>query len=245
MAERRILVRLLLGGAGPLVALSVLAGCGGNDNGGAAASDDPAASPTAPASESSVTATDGVTSATTAAGDAPAAVSPVVDGGALLQQALTGLAGGYHFTTTVSVDGVPTLVADGDRVADSTRLTITGDAGTIAYVITPAGSWVLPDEDGEWEAVEAPAATVDPIAALWAPTNVDVETQEGSATRLAASVPASALGIAGDAPTTLQLLLDGAELRDITFVSSVDGRPAAVQATITPLVDTSPVIAPV
>ena len=169
---------------------------------------------------------------------------PAVDGGALLQQALDALAAGYHFTTTVTVDGVVRLVADGDRVADGTRLNLTGDGGTISYVITPAGSWVLP-EDGEWEAVEAPPATVDPIAALRSPSAITVDAVEGTVTRLTATVPGAALGIAGEAEAAVQLLLDGSMLRDITYLTSVDARPASVQAAIGPLTDATPVIAPV
>lgn len=241
MTDRRPLVRLFTA-AGAMAAFVALTGC--SDGGGA----EPVPALVSTVADASTAADadtnpDTTATPTTAPASAPP-TAPAVDGGALLQHALEAIAGGYHFTTTVNVDGAATLVADGDRVADGTRLTISGDGGTVAYVITPAGSWVLP-EDGEWEAVDAPAATADPIAALWTPTSVAVDGVEGTVTRLTTTVAAAALGIAGDEPATLQVTLEGSELRSVTYTSSLDGRPAAVQATITPLVDTSPVIAPV
>ncbi len=247
MTERRLSVRLLAQGAGLLVALSALACCSSEG----APRDETAAelgstvidtAPSAVTVEPSSTVTITVAPAPTPA--PTPAPAQAVDGGALLQQALDALAAGYHFTTTVTVDGVVRLVADGDRVADGTRLNLTGDGGTISYVITPAGSWVLP-EDGEWEAVEASPATVDPIAALQSPSAITVDALEGTVTRMTATVPGAALGIAGGAEAAVQLLLDGSMLRDITYLTSVDSRPASVQAVISPLTDATPVIAPV
>ncbi|MGD9701382.1 MAG: hypothetical protein AB7Q42_14950 [Acidimicrobiia bacterium] len=237
MTDRHTGIRLLAGGAGLLVALGVVGGCSGDESPRADSATELGSTviQTAPTSVA-------VEPATTPA-PTPAPTTPAVDGGALLQQALDALAAGYHFTTTVTVDGVVTLIADGDRVADGTRLNLTGDGGTISYVITPAGSWVLPD-GGEWEAVEAAPAAVDPITALRTPAGITVDGVEGTVTRLTATVPPNALGIAGDTAAVVQLLLDSATLRDITYATSVDGRPASVQATISPLTDPTPVTAP-
>ena len=255
MTERRRSVRLLAQGAGLLVALSALACCSSSE--GAPRAETAAelgstvidTAPTAVTVEPSSTVTVSVapTPAPTptlapAPSPAPAPI-PIVDGSAILYQALHALAAGYHFTTTVTVDGVVRLVADGDRVADGTRLNLTGDGGTISYVITPAGSWVLP-EDGEWEAVEAPPATVDPIAALWSLSAVTIDALEGPVTRMTATVPGAALGIADGAEAAVQLVLDGSMLREITYLTAVDARPASVQAVISPLTDATPVIAP-
>lgn len=240
MTERRPGIRLLGRGAGLLVALSGLVCCG---NDGA-----PRAETAAEVGSTVIDTATAVTvepsTSVAATPVPPPASTPAVDGGALLQQALDALADGYHFTTTVTVDGVVRLVADGDRVADGTRLNLTGDGGTIAYVITPAGSWVLPD-DGEWEAIEAPPAAVDPIGALRSPSAITVDAVEGAVTRLTATVPPTALGLGGEAAAAVQLLIDGTTLRDITYLTSVDGRPASVQATISALTDATPVIAPV
>jgi hypothetical protein len=172
----------------------------------------------------------------------PATAAPV-DGAALLQQALGALAPGYHFTTTVTVDGVVTLVADGDRVGPGTRLTLTGNGGTVAYVITPEGSWALPEGD-VWQALDTPPASVDPITALSAPTGITVDAVEGTVVRLTATVSPAALGIGGDAAAALQVVLDNATLKDITYAASVDGKPASVQAAFGPLTDPTPVTAP-
>ena len=244
MTERRPGIRLLGRGAGLLVALSGLVSCG---NDGSPRAETAAKVGSTVIDTATAVTVEPSTSVATTPVPPPAATlapTPAVDGGALLQQALDALAAGYHFTTTVTVDSVVRLVADGDRVADGTRLNLTGDGGTISYVITPAGSWVLPD-DGEWEAIEAPPAAVDPIGALRSPSAITVDAVEGAVTRLTATVPPAALGLAGEAAAAVLLLVDGTTLRDITYLTSVDGRPASVQATISALTDATPVIAPV
>ena len=55
----------------------------------------------------------------------------------------------YHFVSTVTLDGAVALVADGDRVGDGSRVTLTSNDGNASYVITADGSWVmLPGGDG-------------------------------------------------------------------------------------------------
>ena len=68
-----------------------------------------------------------------------------VDATAVLQSGLDALTGSYHYVSTVTVDGAAALTAEGDRVGDGSRLTLTSSDGTVNYVITADGSWVMPE----------------------------------------------------------------------------------------------------
>lgn len=174
---------------------------------------------------------------------APATTAPI-DGAALLQAAFATLAPGYHFATTVTIDGVVTITSEGDRVGDGTRLTIVRDGASVAYVITPAGTWVQPD-GGEWEQLDTVAASTDPIQALGAPLSVIVTAGDGTAIRLAVSVPAASLGLPGDVPQTVSVLIDGTTVREVGYSTAVGNGTATVVAILSPIVDTTPVVAPV
>ena len=169
-----------------------------------------------------------------------------VDGATALQAALDALGAGYHFTTTVTVDGAVAVTADGDHVGDGSRLTVTGSGAMVAYVITPAGTWVQP-EDGDWQVLETAPANADPVAALRSPMAVSVDAGDPTTTQLTATVPAVALGIPGsaDATAVVQLTLTGDALTRMTYTSSVDGRTAVVEAVLGPIVDATPVVSPV
>ena len=47
------------------------------------------------------------------------------------------------------------LTVDGDRLTDGARVAVSNDAGLVFYVITPDGTWLMP-ENGEWEADDSP-----------------------------------------------------------------------------------------
>ena len=200
----------------------------------------------------------GVIAAETSVADTPAtettvviAAAPestvvvVVDGAAALAQAVSGLGAGYHFTTTVNVNGAETLVADGDRIAESTRLSLFSKGGSVAYVITPAGSWAFP-EGGEWSVLDSPPATADPIIALQAPLAVAVVSSDGTTTSMTVTVPAAALGIAADGNADVQVTVSAGVLQFVSYSAALaDGTTADVSAVIGPLIDTTPIVAPI
>ena len=217
-----------------LVALGTLSACG----------DD---SPVSSASAMRIVADAQVAPTTAAPATAPpTSTAPAVDPVASIGAGLDGLAAGYHFTTTVTLDGADVLVADGDHVGDGTRLTVTRtDGPSVDYVITPAGSWVRPT-GGEWDVVAADTPpTTDPIAALRAPTAATVTAVDGTITTIVATVPALALGVAAEGDAQVQITIDGATLRDITYTAPVDGRSAMVRSVIGPVADATAVIAPI
>ncbi len=174
---------------------------------------------------------------------APAPAVPV-DGAALLQNALGAISAGYHFATTVTVDGATVLSAEGDRVADGTRLSVTQNSASVKYVITPVGTWVKPG-DGDWQKLDTPAATTDPILALQSPTAVTVDSADPAATTLSVSVSAQSLGLTGDAQVVVAVAITGGSLRSVSYSATIAGKAAAVQASIGAVVDGSPVVAPI
>jgi hypothetical protein len=174
-----------------------------------------------------------------------APVPSPIDGAALLASAISGLSNTYHFTTVIAVDNAVVLSADGDHVGDSVRLALTASAGVVNYIITPDGSWVMP-AGGEWEQLDSAAATSDPITALAAPSTVTVSASDETSATLAVTVPAGALGLAAAAPDVAMTcdLVDG-QLHGVHFESVIDGKPAVVTAEFGPVVDGSPVVAPI
>jgi hypothetical protein len=181
---------------------------------------------------------------------APAAVPPSsvvatvpVDAPAMLAQSLDGVTAGFHFRTTVEVAGAEVLVAEGDRVGDGTRLTIWSSGTSVAYVITPAGSWVFP-EGGEWEALDSAPATTDPLQALRSAAAVAGTSTDGVNATLVATVAASALGVPSDGTAGVQVLVSGATLQEVSYAAPVDGQTATVRSVFSPVVDATPVTAP-
>jgi hypothetical protein len=182
---------------------------------------------------------------TTVATVAVAPTAAPVDGAALLQQAIAAAGNGYHFNQTNTVDGTVALTIDGDRLPTGARLAVSNASGLVSYVITPAGIWLMP-ENGEWELDDSDPPTIDPIAALSAPTSVAVTSNDGTTVQLAVMVPAASLGVAdaGDAP--LQVSVVGGGLTGINYATTTaDGKSASANVIIGPAVDASPVVPPI
>jgi hypothetical protein len=231
--------RLLFGGAGLLL---VFGGCSdsGSPKVGSAVNN---STPTVATAAPTVAAGTGAPSTTVVAVVA-GSVAPV-DGPALLQQAVTATGAGYHFNQTATVDGVVALTVDGDRLPDGARLAVSSDAGLVFYVITPAGTWLMP-QNGEWEADDSSPPAVDPIAALSAPTTVTVAGNDGTTVQLAVTVPLASLGLPGDGDAPLQVSVVSGALNTIEYsTTTADGKVAATKTIIGAVVDASPVVPPI
>ena len=172
----------------------------------------------------------------------PATVA--IDAPAMLQASLDSLAAGYHFRTSVTVGGAEVLVAEGDTVGDGTRLTIWANGTSVAYLTTPAGSWVFP-EGGEWQVLDTPPATTDPLLALRTPTAVTGTSSDGVAATLVATVAANTLGVPSDGTADVEVVVDGASLSEIGYTAEVEGQIATVRSVFGAVVDASPVVAPI
>ncbi len=180
----------------------------------------------------------------------PATTVPVtapvesIDPAGGLQRGLAALSTGYHFSSVVLVNGTQSLVADGDRVGDASRLVLTGDGGTVAYIITPEGSYAQP-ENGEWSVLDVAPATSDPITALYTPTAVAlVPTADGSVV-VRVTVSAVSLGIAAEGNVDVDVRLVGDAITHISYTAPVDGGTAQVVTVIGAVVDATPIVAPI
>ncbi len=230
--------RLLFGGAGLLL---VFGGCSDSSS---------------PAVGSAISnTTTSVAGALPSVGSSPAptTVAPVavgaptlpLDGAALLQQAVAASSAGYHFNQTNTVDGVVALTVDGDRLPDGARVAVSNASGLVFYVITPDGTWLMP-QNGEWEADDSDPPSVDPIASLGAPTSVSVASSDGTTAQLLVNVPLSSIGLEGDGDAPLQVSIVGGALTSIIYsTTTADGKPAIATTAIGAVVDPSPVVPPI
>jgi hypothetical protein len=175
--------------------------------------------------------------------EAPAVTVPI-DAPAMLQASLDTLAAGYHFRTSVSVAGVEVLVAEGDRVGDGTRLTIWSNGTSVAYVITPVGSWVFP-EGGEWEELDTPPATTDPLLALRTPSAVSGTSVDGVTATLVATVAANTLGVPADGTADVRVVVTGTTLSEIAYDAAVESQTASVRSVFGAVIDATPVAPPI
>jgi hypothetical protein len=179
--------------------------------------------------------------ATTVAATAP----PVtVDPASALQQGLAALAAGYHFSSIVTVDGVQSLQADGDRVGDASRLVLTGNGGTVEYIIVPAGSYAHP-EGGEWSQLDVDPATSDPIVALATPVAVALLPTTDGSVAVRATVAAVALGVAADGNVDVDIVLVNGAITQVSYSTAVEGGTAQVVTTVGPVLDPTPIVAPI
>ena len=232
--------RLLFGGAGLLL---VFGACSDSS------------SPAVGSAVSNTTAT-AVVAATSTVGPSPApatTIAPVVvgaptlplDGAALLQQAVAASSAGYHFNQSNTVDGVVALTVDGDRLPDGARVAVSNASGLVFYVITPDGTWLMP-QNGEWELDDSDPPAVDPIASLSAPSSVSVASSDGTTAQLVVNVPLSSIGLEGDGDVPLQVSIVGGALTSIIYsTTTADGQAAVATTAIGAVVDPSPVVPPI
>jgi hypothetical protein len=184
------------------------------------------------------------TVATTVTTIAPPPSTIPIDAPAVLQQALAGLGGGYHFVYVATLNGAEVARAEGDSIAGASRLTLTSSGVTAAYIVTPEGSWAQPDGE-EWESLENPPATTDPIAALSAPSSVSVAGADGDLVTLLINVPGVALGIPDVPEAQVTATVAGGVLQQVAYSGVFGGNTANVVTSFSPPVDTSPIVAPI
>lgn len=222
-------VRLLSRGAA--LAALVLAGAACSSDGGSTTTT--AATSIPPVADSTATTAAAVSTAPATTVDAPAA----------LQAALAGLAGGYHFTAVATVNGTPTLQADGDRIGDSSQLSLTNNGATVEYVITPQGSYAKPT-DGDWQQLDVPPATADPIDALKLPVAVVQQPTTDGTVVLRTTVPATALGLSSADNVDVDVTLSAGAITRIAYSAPVEGGTAMMVTDISALADSTPITAP-
>jgi hypothetical protein len=234
--------RLLFGGAGLLL---VFGGCSNSSS--------PAVGSAIANSPTSVAAATSTVGPSPAPAPTPTTIAPVavgaptlpIDAPTLLQQAVAASSAGYHFNQTNTVNGEVALTVDGDRLPDGARVAVSNSAGLVYYVITPDGTWLMP-QNGEWEVDDSDPPAVDPIAALSAPTSVSLAGNDGTTAQLVVNVPLSAIGLEGDGDAPLQVSIVGGTLTSIVYsTTTADGQAAVATTAIGAVLDPSPVVAPI
>jgi hypothetical protein len=160
-----------------------------------------------------------------------------------LDAAVSARADKYHFRSTVTVNGVVTLTAEGDRIGTSSRLDLVSKGATVSYIITPAGGWAQP-EGGDWSKVDASATTADPIAALRQPSKVVPLSQNGDVDQLKVTVPAAALGVGTTGTADVTVTITNGALVRVDYTSTTSAGTATVTNLLADVTDTTPITAP-
>ena len=97
---------------------------------------------------------------------------------------------------------------------------------SVFYVITPDGTWLMP-ENGEWEADDSDPPAVDPIDALRAPSRSQSPATTAPRFNWCRPCHSASLGIPGDGDATLQVAVVGGALSTITYSTTTsDGKAA-------------------
>lgn len=226
MTQRSSRVRPLLGGAALGLLVLISAGCSSDSADVAATSANSDVSTSAPSSGGNTT--------------TPTSVDPT----ALLQQALAGLQAGYHFTSLFTVNGAEVLKADGDRIGDSSRFSVTTNGALVNYITTPGGNFAQPD-GGDWDQLTTQPAVVDPITSLNAPSAITVLSNDGSAVRLRVTVSAVTLGVGASGTADVDVVITDGAITELGYTTTVNGNVGSVANTIGPVVDSTPIVAPI
>jgi hypothetical protein len=194
----------------------------------------------------------GVTADSTVANSTVASSSPTgestttvaIDASALLQQGLAGLQPGYHFTSVFTVNGAEVLKADGDRIGDASRFSVTTNGALINYITTPSGNYAQPD-GGDWDQLTTQPSVVDPITSLNAPSAVTVISNDGATVRLRVTVSAVTLGVGASGTADVDVVLTNGAITEMGYTANVDGNVGSVSNVIGPVVDSTPIVAPI
>jgi len=219
MGRSTLRVRLLLGGAALVV--SALGACSGDDTSSGTTGASSVASTSSPVST----------------------IQSTIDPAQVLKDAVAGLGGGYHFVSNVVVNGTQTLLASGDRLGSGSRLDLTSNGATVKYIILPDASWAQP-EGGDWELLDVPPASTDPMSALTAPVGIGVLADTGGEVKLRVTVLATALGVGSEGNAEVDVIIRDGALIEVDYATPVAGGVASVATTFGPVVDPTPIVAP-
>jgi hypothetical protein len=167
-----------------------------------------------------------------------------VDPTTLLQQAIAALQPGYHFTSVFTVNGAEVLTADGDRIGDSSRFSVTTNGALVNYITTPGGNFAQPD-GGDWDQLTTQPAVVDPITSLNAPSAITVVSDDASGVRLRVTVSAVTLGVGASGTADVDVVITNGAFTAIGYTTTVNKNVGSVANTIGPPVDTTPIVAPI
>jgi hypothetical protein len=208
-AHGAVLVALVPG------ALVVVGGCNRDDTADPFTHEDAPAAITARASTSAPS--DATMPLSISVPPAPVTTAPAPDATTTLTTALDTLAAGYHFVTTATVDEQVAVMAEGDHVAGTTRMTVTSGGTSTNYLVTPDAAWA--QTDGEWRRLDSAQGLSDPVGQLRAPLSVELVGTAEAAT-ITARYKATALGIRGDGERAVEFQLDDGRITSLHYSST-------------------------
>jgi hypothetical protein len=165
----------------------------------------------------------------------------VVDGPALLADALAAYEAGYEFNSRAIVNGAPAVVVDGRMVAGVSEMMVSSGDATVEYLTAGPQQWTRL-EGGEWDLIADDAAAGSPLAIFTAPTALVPESVTGDTVVLRATYPAGPFGLAGDT-VDVRLTVTGGFLTETAYVAAQPVR-AEVTTSFRPLTDTTPITPP-
>jgi hypothetical protein len=155
-----------------------------------------------------------------------------------VNQLLAPYTNGYQFTTTLTIGGAVTATFQGRRFGGSTVLLVTQNGLTIDEVITAAGTWVR-QQGQDWNAVDAPTTTTDPLLPLRSPKSWRAQ-PDGT---IAAIYAAETFGLpAGDLAVVVTPA--GGMLSKVQYDTTVSGKAAILATVFSVITDTTPITAP-
>lgn len=160
-----------------------------------------------------------------------------------LASALAAFDAGYTFDTTVGIGGAIATHAHGRSSDGNSDFVVESEGASITYRTIPPRSWVK-QPGVAWVAVDSGAPDGDPLDTLRAPTSVEVESEGPDGTRLQASYPATAFGLAAADPVTVVLMLHPDRSVEATYTVSTSAGPATSKTTIVPATGQAPIVAP-
>ena len=199
-----------------LFSVLVLAGgCGGDDAITASTPEVASAAALGPVGSAAAPVAPPVTPASTPAVQPTS--PPVPDATTTLTAALDTLATGYHFVTTVTVDGRTTLVAEGDHVAGTTQMTVTSDGSSTRYLVTRDAAWTR--ADGGWQRLDSTGGLADPVSQLRSPRSVELVGTAEAAT-ITAHYDTAVLVVRGTGERSVEFQLADGLITSLRYAST-------------------------
>lgn len=141
----------------------------------------------------------------------------------------------------MSVGGQVATKAEGHWIGGGSEFTVTTNGVSITYRTLPPRSWVLQAGKG-WVEVNGSVPSGSPLDALKSPTQTTLVSQTADTLELSASYPAGVLGLAGNAPVAVDLVLAADGSLSATYTTPTGNATSAT--TIKPDPSQAPIVAP-
>lgn len=162
---------------------------------------------------------------------------------ARLDSALSTMANGYSFESTVTAGGKFATRATGTWIGGTSEFVVTAKGASVTYRTVPPRSWVL-EKGKTWVELDATMPGGDPLDALKQPTSaVDGPTVAGQDS-IRASYPAAALGLASPATVVVDIAIGGDGTVTARYASGSGSASATSETVLKPDAGIPRIVAP-